>query len=228
MRAAFSPQIDQDTARPPLIERAIRTLVIEDSEFDQKRILRVCDETGLDFEICTLDGLEQLRAQLDAQNFDLALVDYRLMDSDGLEAVRRIRGHPAQVNSAILMLTGQGEMGLAIDAMKAGCSDFLDKASLTPAGLRRAVLNAMEKSLLHQDLMRARGLNDKLAELVQQFAKDSASEMKPLVLGLMRQARAQGNAPFKGRTAEAVEMDITCRKLWRMIEAMEHSAHRIE
>lgn len=215
------------TGQNSLTERIFQTLVIDDSEFDRKRVARICNETGLNYAVSAIDGVDTLRNMLDSQKFDLAIVDYRLAKADGIQAVRRIRSHPAQMNAAILMLTGQGDLTTAVDAMKAGCSDYLDKATLSAAALRRATLNAVEKSLLHQDLMRARGLNDKLADLVRHFATDSVSEMKPLVLELMRESRSQMSGPIKGRSPSAKSMDVACRKLWALLEAMESNAQKL-
>ena len=68
------PMAPDFRGQAPVSDRVIHTLVIEDSEFDQKRLNRVCDETGLTFQVCGLTGLEGLRAQLDDRKFDLALV----------------------------------------------------------------------------------------------------------------------------------------------------------
>lgn len=223
----LSPVVSGFPESEHLAVQPLQTLVIDDSEFDQKRTIRLCEATGLNFVICTIDGLDDLRATLDRQKFDVALVDYRLARSDGLEAVRRIRSHPAQVNAAILMLTGQGDLGLAVDAMKAGCADYLDKSALTPAALRRAAMNALEKSLLHQELMRARGLHDKLQELMQGFAHDTAAEMKPLLLDLMRQSRAQMANPMSARNPDARKMDAACRKLWSIVEKLEETSRKL-
>ena len=208
-------------------DRPIHTLVIEDSEFDRRRILRLCAETGLNFVTQVIEGPDDLRAQLDAQKFDLILVDYRLNSSDGLAAVRRIHAHPAQIHATILMLTGESELSLAVSAMKAGCADFLDKSVLNANVLRRATLNALEKAHLHQDLMRARGLNDKLARLMRDFAQDTAHEMRPVLLGMMRQSRARLRTALTGQDAEAAELDAACRKLWALLDAMEDAPARI-
>ncbi len=56
---------------------------------------------------------------------DVILLDFNLPGMDGLTALARFRQHNAQVR--IVMLTGHANMQLAVDAMKAGSSDFLAK-----------------------------------------------------------------------------------------------------
>ncbi|MFK7876988.1 MAG: response regulator [Paracoccaceae bacterium] len=206
-----------------ILSRPISALVIEDSEFDRKRIARVFKETGLDCKITEIGCLSNLRGTLDVQKFDLVLVDFQLPESDGLEAVNLIRSHPAHLNNAIIMITGQADITVAIAAMKSGCSDYFEKSALCAEDLRGAVLNALEKSDLQKDLMRARGLNGKLEELVKDYASQNASEMKPLVLSLMRQARAQLKKPTGSNNSEAREMDTLCRELWAKLVAMENT-----
>lgn len=218
---------DRIAKTTPWSARPIRTLVIEDSEFDAKRLQRMCEDTGLFYDLTVLEGFDPLRQALDTEKFDLVVVDYQLTEGDGLDAIRRIRAHPAHLTTALLMLTGRGDTDLAVKAMKEGCADFLDKAKLNPNALRRATLNALEKSQLHQDLMRARGLNDKLANLVEGFARDSATQMKPLVLQIMRLARTRLNSPVSAKDEDAQSLDIAARKLWKALEAIEQASKRI-
>ncbi len=204
--------------------RPLRALVIEDSEFDRKRLARICSDSGLLFNITALDGAANLRTALDANRFDVIMVDFHLPDGDGLEVVRRIRAHPAHMGCALLMLTGQAQLTVAVEAMRLGCSDFIEKSRLSPNALRHAMLNALEKSALQEDLMRARGVTHKLRGMMEDYALDSTAEMKPLVLQLMRQARARIGAHVAKRDPDAEEMDKTCRKLWGLLEAMEKNA----
>jgi DNA-binding NtrC family response regulator len=56
---------------------------------------------------------------------DLILLDYRLPSIDGLEVLRRLRadGHKA----AVVMMTAHGDIETAVEAMRGGASDFLNK-----------------------------------------------------------------------------------------------------
>ena len=47
--------------------------------------------------------------------------------------------------------------------------------------------------------MKARGLNEKLSNLVGEFARDSVDEMKPIVLRMMKQARTLRGKWCSGR-----------------------------
>lgn len=54
-----------------------------------------------------------------------ALMDVRLPGIDGVETVRRLRA--AGAATPVVIVTGQGHVALAVEAMKAGAQDFLEK-----------------------------------------------------------------------------------------------------
>ena len=69
---------------------------------------------------CT-DGLELLKKSA----FDLILLDQQLPDGTGLELLRQLCSEdPGQ---AIVMMTGQHDLELAIQAIKEGAADFIHK-----------------------------------------------------------------------------------------------------
>jgi DNA-binding NtrC family response regulator len=63
---------------------------------------------------------------------DLAIVDHRLPDGDGLELIRLL--HRIDERVPILMLTGHASFDLAVQAMKFGAENFLSKP-IYPAAL---------------------------------------------------------------------------------------------
>lgn len=56
---------------------------------------------------------------------ELVLLDYRMPERDGLSLLRELRGYDP--GAVILMLTGFGNIPLAVDAMKQGADSFLTK-----------------------------------------------------------------------------------------------------
>ena len=78
-------------------------------------------------------GLEVVRAMnvrdatqlLDSRHFDLCLTDMRLPDGEGLELVRHISNHCADLPVAVI--TAHGNTENAVVALKAGAFDYLAK-----------------------------------------------------------------------------------------------------
>ena len=83
---------------------------------------------------------------------DAILLDLSLPDSSGLDTVRAMRA--AESNVPIVVLTGNDERRLALDALEAGAQDYLVKGQFDQEMLGRALRYALVRSKLEQQLLR--------------------------------------------------------------------------
>ncbi|WP_242046080.1 MULTISPECIES: PAS domain-containing protein [Calothrix] len=83
---------------------------------------------------------------------DVVLLDYRLPDLDGLEFLNRLQSLTQKPCLPVIMVTGQGNEAIAVQAMKAGAQDYLVKEQITPEGLQLAVNGAIEAVQLRTQL----------------------------------------------------------------------------
>ena len=67
-------------------------------------------------------GAEALK-WLDAQPFDLIVLDYRLPDTDGIELMKAFRGRGLE--TPVIFVTTADSVQLAVEAMKLGAEDFV-------------------------------------------------------------------------------------------------------
>src|SRR3546814_10491921 len=73
----------------------------------------------------TAANLAAARAQLAAHHYDLCLTDMRLPDGSGIDLVAEISAqHP---DTPTPMITAYGHVEAAVDALKAGAFDFINK-----------------------------------------------------------------------------------------------------
>ncbi len=98
-------------------------LIIEDEAVLAKNIERYMNGHGYEVKIAD-DGEEGLR-QFEEFRPDLVLLDFSLPGKDGLEILTRIRQLDPLVK--VILITGHGNVQLAVDAMKAGAYDYLSK-----------------------------------------------------------------------------------------------------
>ena len=56
---------------------------------------------------------------------DIYLLDYRLGADDGIDVLRRARAAGCQ--APIIILTGHGEISMAVNALRSGAQDFVEK-----------------------------------------------------------------------------------------------------
>lgn len=73
----------------------------------------------------TFEDAEGFLERHNAADAAVILMDYSLANLSGLDAIRRIRG--IGDTRPVIMITAHGDIELAVDAMRAGASDFIEK-----------------------------------------------------------------------------------------------------
>jgi two-component system response regulator RegA len=92
------------------------------------------------FSVSTAYALVEARAAIRARTPQLIVLDVRLPDGSGLDLLAELRAP----RPAVIVLTGFGEVPLAVDAMQRGATDFLTKPVELPV-LSTAVRRALER-----------------------------------------------------------------------------------
>jgi CheY-like chemotaxis protein len=99
------------------------TILIADDDRTTVRLLQTLLELD-GFRVCSVGRGSEVPAAITTQKPDLLLVDYRLIDMDGIEVIRRVRAEPATKTLPIVMASG---MDVEVEAKEAGASAFLVK-----------------------------------------------------------------------------------------------------
>ncbi len=101
-----------------------RRVLVADDEKNMRWVLAQALE-GEGFEVVqAVDGKEALAAIAEVEP-DVLVLDHRMPKPDGMEVLRRLR---AQGNTfPVIMLTAHGNVAQAVEAMKAGASEYLTK-----------------------------------------------------------------------------------------------------
>ncbi|MGY6217041.1 PAS domain-containing protein [Methylolobus aquaticus] len=87
---------------------------------------------------------------------DCILLDYRLPDLDGLEFLETLLENPSCEQPAVVVLTGHADVTLAVTALQAGASDFIEKDHITAVSIKQVVARAISNVRLSCDLDRQR------------------------------------------------------------------------
>ena len=101
----------------------VRVLVVE----DDAELLRTLEEElgARGFAVEKAETLAAGLAELDAADYDVAIVDLVLPDGNGIEILRRIVEQGLATEA--IVLTGHASLGSAIEAMQLGAYDYLAK-----------------------------------------------------------------------------------------------------
>lgn len=116
-------------------------ILIVDDESNIRLMLRLALQAGGHTTETASDGPESLEKFGDGGAFDLVLLDQRMPSMEGLEVLRAMKSRDA--SAKIIMLTAFGTVDLALEAARAGATNFLRKPFTTEV-LRGAVVAALE------------------------------------------------------------------------------------
>ena len=122
-------------------------LVIEDEETLARNIARFLEHSGWDVQIAGTaeEGLERVSSAPP----DIVMLDFGLPDMDGLAALAILRKRDPQMS--VVMLTGQANVQLAVDAMKSGAVDFIAKPVVL-ADLKRVLERLVREKRLSYEV----------------------------------------------------------------------------
>lgn len=135
---------------------SIRLLLVEDEDEFRDSAAKWMLRHGHAVEQAA-NGQEALR-QCDAHYFDVAVVDMNMPGISGLELLQQLKER--NLETEVIILTGQATVETAVSAMKLGAYDFLTKP-FALAELDRRIRNAAQKSQLRKENERLKTLLDR-------------------------------------------------------------------
>ncbi len=111
---------------------------------DEKNIRLTLSQAleALKIEIDTAANGEEALSKLQTREFSLMLLDLKMPGMDGMELLRRIR--ETRPDLRVIILTAYGTIESAVEAMKLGAVDFIQKP-FTPEEIRGLVSRVMDR-----------------------------------------------------------------------------------
>ena len=111
--------------QPLTIESTVplNSLVVDNDRF----VREACKEAAaaLGYHTTATESAEQAFWVVDSESIDVVLLDLNLPGAGGLDVMRQIKR--LQPNIEVILMTGNGTVQLAVQAMKAGAYDFVAK-----------------------------------------------------------------------------------------------------
>jgi signal transduction histidine kinase len=165
--------------------KSIRVLLVDDDRGDAELTRRALTEIGNPcFAVESAAGLDEAIKRLSEQDFDVALLDLGLPDSQGTETLKRFR-QVSRDDLPIIVLTGLVDEQTALEAVGSGAQDYITKDDIASNLLARSIRYALHRQhLLHQvkttnELLEEK--NRRLAQLyntAQQFVENVSHEFR--------------------------------------------------
>lgn len=151
-----------------------RILIIDDEKSIRRTLREILEYENFKVEEAA-DGLEGLTL-VQKEKFDIILCDIKMPKMDGMEALDKFM--EANVDAPIIMISGHGNIETAVEAVKTGAYDFIQK----PLDLNRLLVtirNALDKSNLVSE---TKTLRKKISKTFEMIGESSViKEIKDLI-----------------------------------------------
>jgi two-component system, LuxR family, response regulator FixJ len=154
-----------------------------------------------DFEVVLFVSAQAFLDRLTGLDFGCVVSDVRMPGIDGIQMLRRLKS--LQCSFPVLIMTGHGDVPLAVEAMKVGAEDFLEKPfdddlliAMVDSGLKRAEPEARNEAATRE-----------IAERVATLSPRERQVMDGLVTGLSNKAIARGY-DISPRTIEVYRANV--------------------
>lgn len=182
-----------------------RILVADDDESVRTFLAEALADPDRDV-VQASDGKQAL-AELSRSSFDVLLTDLKMPGLDGMSLVRQVRAEQPDIE--VIVLTAHGTVETAVEAMKLGASDYLQKPIAGPAELRRVVARALEHRKLLALEDHARRQNEEEVPL-----SFGAPAMEPVLEALRKVARTNATVLLLGESGTGKEMAARAIHRW--------------
>ncbi|NMB62423.1 MAG: sigma-54-dependent Fis family transcriptional regulator [Chloroflexi bacterium] len=175
------------------------TVLIVDDEENARKNLSVFLKSK-NFEAYEAGSLQEARDQLKLGNGDLILLDVQLPDGYGQTLLKELQQLPNK--PPVILITGVGDIEMAVDAMRNGAHDFLTKPITDFKVLENSIARACELIQMRREIAHYR---QKQLDSVD-FVLGSNPEMQNVVSQALKASRAMVSVLITGETGTGKEV----------------------
>lgn len=193
----------------------IRVLLLEDDPADARlvgQMLRRVKTTP--FEVTVVGRLAEAVERLgqdDAAAFDVVLADLGVPDSSGIATLGALT--KAAPRLPVVVLTGNDDDAVALEALKRGAQDYLVKGMGDAFILSRVVRYAIERKLGEEALRVARDTAEQAARAKSVFLAMMGHEIRTPLNGVLGMARLLLESPLDNRQRSCAETLVSSGEL---------------
>jgi len=183
------------------VSNLFSTIMIVDDELNTREGLRIFLESKQFDVLLAKDGREALKLVTDEKP-DLALIDLRMPDMDGMTLLHRLKDLDASLT--VIMLTAYGTVESAVQAMKAGAFHYLTK----PVNLDE--LDLVIKKALNEESLKQENKDLRNDLMNEKFASNhiigNTSIMSRLLETTRQAAESQASILIQGESGTGKEL----------------------
>jgi two-component system cell cycle response regulator len=192
--------------RRPTADIQGRILVVDDYVLNRMQLKRSLEQQG--HTVLLAENGRQVLEMLNADRFDLVLLDILMPEMDGYEVLASLKGDPARRDLPVIVISALDEMESVIRCIGMGAEDYLPKP-FDPLLLRARIGASLEK----------KRLRDQEVEYLQQVARVTAAaaevEAGEFTLASLDEVAARPDALGQlGRVFQRMAREVYARELF--------------
>lgn len=156
--------------------------VVDDDEAICQSLCLLIEDIGLD--VRTFNGAGQFLRHYDPAQPGCLVLDVRMSGMSGLELQARL--NELNIDMPTIIITGHGDIPMAVDAMKAGAMDFIEKPFRD-----QVLLDSIQRAIeLDRRIRIARSQSESLQSRMDDLTRRERQVMDLLILGKSNKAIA--------------------------------------
>jgi len=144
-----------------------KALVIDDEQIVLDSVSKILTDEQYDVD-SSLSGREGLNQAI-GKEYDIVLTDIRMPDIGGMKVLRDIKR--AKPSLPVVMITGYASVKSAVQAMKLGAADYIEKP-FTPDQLLKSVISALEQAATREPEEQALVHREEMIKVLEKAASD--------------------------------------------------------
>jgi YesN/AraC family two-component response regulator len=166
-----------------------KILVIDDEKATLKMFRLFLDVYG--FDILTAESGEEGLEVFDREKPDIVLTDIKMPGMDGIEVLQEIKKRSP--STEVIVITGHGDMDLAIQALNLDAADFINKP-IQRQSLEQGLSRARERLKLAKSRQNEVSVREQGAALVIEIQGSVSSHSEPYLREAYAKARQPGSS----------------------------------
>jgi len=190
-----------------------KSILVVDDEKSQREILEMI-LSGEGYDVTTASSGEAAMKFVEARRFDLVLTDLKMTGMSGLDLLKELTNFDKSI--IVMLLTAHGSVDSAVDALRLGAFDYLQKP-YDSEKLLETVSRALNKlTALDTEIVSVSPEMDKVKKLILKIAKSNSTVLirgesgtgKELIARSMHKNSLRANETFQAVNCAAINENL--------------------
>lgn len=180
----------------------LKTLIVDDEAELRKSVASILRNTqlGIEFEIEEASNGREALERVKAHPFELILMDVRMPEMDGLEALKEIKEHDPR--TFVVIMTAHSNLNDAVVAIKEGAYDYVEKP-VSPEKLTDIVKKSLEAQEMVSNLTASNPIFD---DDIESEIVGSNSKMKEVFNLIYKLCKVETTVLIRGENGTGKEL----------------------